>query len=67
MEKRIKKVSITPGCISCGTCQVVCSEVFKINGICSINKDADLGKYKEKIKEAAKVCPVQVIKIITDL
>ncbi len=59
----MKKVKILPGCISCGTCQVICPEVFEVTDISHIKPDADLNKNEEKIKEAAEMCPVSVIEM----
>lgn len=59
----MKKVKILPGCISCGTCQVICPEVFEVTDISHIKKDADLKKNEEQMKEAAEMCPVSVIEI----
>lgn len=58
----MKKVWIEPGCISCGSCEFICPEVFKVEKSSQIKEGADFEKFKEKIKEAAKACPVQVIK-----
>ena len=58
----MKKVKIEPGCISCGTCAFIAPEVFEVTDVCRVKKDANLEANKEKIKEAAKACPVQVIK-----
>ncbi|MBD3231393.1 ferredoxin [Candidatus Dependentiae bacterium] len=57
------KIKILPGCISCGTCEVVCPEVFKVSDVSHLKKDADLEQNKEKIKEAAQMCPVGVIEV----
>jgi len=54
----MKKVTISPGCISCGTCEVVCPQVFEVTDVSHIRDGADLQKNAEKIKEAAEVCPV---------
>ncbi len=59
----MKKVEILPGCISCGTCSVVCPEVFDVSDISHVKPDADLKKNEEKIREAAQMCPVGVIEI----
>jgi ferredoxin len=61
--KRIKNVTISPGCISCGTCEVVCPKVFYLDDVSCIHKNVDLTEYQECIKEAAEMCPVEVIKI----
>jgi ferredoxin len=59
----MKKVSIAPGCVSCGTCQAICPEVFEVTDVCHVKNDVDLVKYEKKIKEAAQACPVGVIGI----
>ena len=63
-KKDIKKIIIQPGCVSCGTCQVVCPQVFEVDGICKIKEDTDFNIYNEKIHEAASICPVEVIEIV---
>lgn len=57
----MKKVYITPGCISCGTCEAVCPEVFTVTDVARVNESADINKHQEPIKEAADMCPVNVI------
>lgn len=59
----MKKVAIAPGCVSCGSCQAICPQVFKLERGARVLADADLKKYEALIKEAAELCPVQVIKI----
>lgn len=59
----ISKVTIEDGCIACGVCEQVCPEVFKVNDIAEILKEADLSANEEKIREAAGSCPVSVIKV----
>ena len=63
MRKKIKKVTVTPGCISCGTCEAICPEVFQVKGISEVLPSANLEKNEELIREAADLCPVDVIKI----
>ena len=58
----MKKVTIEPGCITCGACEFVCPLVFKVTDICHVIEDADFNAHKEGIKEAATMCPVNVIK-----
>ena len=58
----LKRVYIEPGCVSCGSCEAVCPEVFKIDDIACVIKDADLESNKDSIKKAAQNCPVDVIK-----
>jgi ferredoxin len=61
---RIKRVIIGPGCIGCGTCQVLCPAVFFVKGMASVRLDGEvLDKYREAIKEAVDICPMQVITI----
>ncbi|KKQ48637.1 MAG: 4Fe-4S binding domain protein [candidate division TM6 bacterium GW2011_GWF2_38_10] len=61
----MKKVNIEPGCVSCGSCAAICPHVFKVSKGASVIEGADLEKYAECIKEAADMCPVQVI-VVTD-
>jgi ferredoxin len=57
----MKKVRINPGCIGCGLCASLAPTVFTVNNVSHVNEDADLVVNAERIKEAAKCCPVQVI------
>jgi len=57
----MKKVTISPGCISCGTCEVVCPQVFEVTDVSHVREGADLQKNAEGIKEAVEVCPVGAI------
>ncbi|RTL06084.1 ferredoxin [Candidatus Dependentiae bacterium] len=57
----MKKVSIQPGCISCGSCQFICPLVFEVTDHSRVLSGADLSMNAEKIKEAALKCPVKVI------
>ncbi|KKQ33466.1 MAG: 4Fe-4S binding domain protein [candidate division TM6 bacterium GW2011_GWF2_37_49] len=59
----MKKVYISPGCISCGTCEAICPEVFEVKDISQIKPNVDINKYETLIKEASDICPVQSIKI----
>jgi ferredoxin len=59
----ISKVTIEDGCIACGVCETVCPEVFKVNDIAVVLKDADLTVNEAKIREAAASCPVTIIKV----
>jgi ferredoxin len=59
----MKKVTILPGCISCGTCQVICPEVFEVTDISHIKKNADFKKCEKEIRQAAEMCPVSAIDI----
>lgn len=59
----IKEVKISPGCISCGTCEVICPKVFHLNAISRIREGVEYQQYQDCIKEAAEMCPVQAITI----
>jgi len=62
----MKKLHIEPGCVSCGSCEVICPQVFKLNRTATVLANVDLEKYKELIQEAVDLCPVQVIVIDED-
>ena len=52
-----------PGCISCGTCQAVCPEVFEVKPTSMVKSGADFVENDEPIREAAEICPVSVIDV----
>ena len=57
----MKKVSIKPGCISCGTCQFTAPEVFEVTDVSHVKPNVAYEEYAEKIQQAVQRCPVQVI------
>lgn len=57
------KVKILSGCTACGACEAVCSDVFKVTDIARVNEKKVRGN-EACCKEAAKSCPVNVIKIL---
>jgi ferredoxin len=63
----IKKVWIETGCISCKVCQDIAPKVFRVeDGMdCVVQPDAAVhfGKLRDDIEQAARDCPVEVIKI----
>ncbi len=63
MEKKIKKVRIVPGCISCGTCEAICPKVFEVKDVAYVKDDAEIEGNEEDIREAVDMCPVSVIEI----
>ncbi len=63
MTNKIKNVTITPGCISCGTCESVCPRVFKVKATAEVIPGSDPNKDAELVREAADLCPVSVIKV----
>lgn len=58
----MKKVTIEPGCISCGSCQFFAPDVFEVTDISHVKADVDIKKYHELIRIAAEKCPMQIIK-----
>ena len=61
--KKIEKVWIQPGCLSCGACEFIAPEVFSVEDICYVKTFVDLQQYDKKIRKAAEKCPAKVIKI----
>lgn len=61
LVKIMKKVSIEPGCTTCGLCEFIAPETFEVTDISRIKVGADFKKNKEGIKQAAQACPVNVI------
>ena len=59
----ITRVWIEEGCISCGLSESNCPEVFKVETgePSKVIEGVDYSGLEEKIKEAAKMCPVDVI------
>lgn len=57
------KIKILSGCTACGACEAVCSEVFKVTDRVNVNHSKIRGN-ESCCKEAAKNCPVSVIKIL---
>ena len=59
----ITRVWIEDGCISCGSSESNCPEIFKIKDEgATVIEGVDYSLLEEKIKEAAEGCPVEVIK-----
>lgn len=59
----ITRVWIEEGCIACTLSENNCPEVFKIKEEgSSVIEGVDYSSYDEKIKNAAEMCPVEVIK-----
>ena len=55
------KVTIEPGCITCGVCEFIEPEVFEVDDRCRVRQGGERGCFLVKIREAALACPVQVI------
>ena len=64
----ITRVWIKKGCVSCGLSESNCPEVFKVKaeGSTVVIKGVDYSGLEEKIKMAADLCPVAVIKYDED-
>ncbi|MDD2197263.1 MAG: ferredoxin [Bacteroidales bacterium] len=58
----IKKVWIEDGCISCGLCEEISPEVFKVEDVAVVIEGVNYSEFEDGIKEAADDCPVEVIK-----
>ena len=56
------RVWIEEGCISCGLCENVCPEVFKLNedGLSEVIAEPE-SEDEDNVREAADGCPVSVI------
>ncbi|WP_416183061.1 ferredoxin [Methylicorpusculum sp.] len=61
--KKIIRITIDPGCISCGRCQDLAPAVFEITDRARVHAEVDFVAHEQEIKEAARQCPVQVIKV----
>lgn len=63
----IRKVWIEAGCISCQICQDIAPRVFLVEDgkDCVVRVDAAVhfGPLRDDIEQAARDCPVEVIKI----
>ncbi len=57
----VKKVSIEPGCTTCGLCEFLAPEVFEVTDISHVKKNGCFESNAQVIKDAAERCPVQVI------
>ena len=67
----ITRVWIEEGCITCGLSEINCPEVFRVKHGklakgATVIEGVDYSGLEEKIKEAAKKCPVDVIKYDED-
>ena len=62
----MKKVSIVPGCITCGRCEFLAPEIFEVTDIARVKQHKDIEKHEKDILQAVQTCPVQVIKYETE-
>ena len=58
----IMRVWIEEGFISCGMSEDSSPEVFKVKEVATVIEGVDYSAFEERIREAAKGCPVDVIK-----
>jgi len=61
----ITRVWIEEGCITCGSSELNCPELFRVDhdrGTATIIDGVDLEPLEDEIKGAAMACPVDVIK-----
>jgi len=58
---KVKKVTIEPGCITCGACEFIAPDVFEVTDVCRVKNTADLISNSQRIEQAAQACPVNVI------
>jgi ferredoxin len=56
-----KKLTINPGCITCGACEFIAPQVFQVTDICHIRNNVAITEHAERIECAIQACPVQVI------
>ena len=57
------KVNIIPGCIACGACVSINSDIFELEETIHINQSKIAG-HEDDCRAAAEACPVNVIKLI---
>jgi ferredoxin len=55
-------ITIADGCIACGACESICPEVFTVFESSEVTATAIPGR-ERACREAAKICPVDVILI----
>lgn len=56
------KVEIIPGCIACGACVSINSDVFELTDTIHVHQENVTGN-EEDCRAAAEACPVDVIKV----
>lgn len=67
MNSPIRRVWIEEGCISCKVCEDLAPQVFQVDGdnTCIVRPEAarHFEAMVDEIEQAAKDCPVEVIKL----
>jgi len=56
------KVEILPGCIACGACVSINSDIFELTDTIHVHEDQITG-HEDECLVAAEACPVNVIKV----
>lgn len=58
------KAKINSGCIGCGMCASICTEVFRMNedNLAEVYSEVT-ADVEELVKQACDSCPVQVIEV----
>ena len=57
----MKKVRIEPGCTACGLCEFLVPEIFEVKDISRVKENAAITSCLDRVEQAARACPVQVI------
>lgn len=58
----ITRVWMEEGCTSCGLCEDICPDVFRLEDIAVVIEGVNYSDHEAGIREAAESCPVEVIK-----
>jgi len=58
----MKKITLEPGCITCGLCAFIAPEVFEVTDVSYVKPSVDFNAHTASIEEAVSACPVNVIK-----
>ena len=58
----IKGVWVEEDCISCGSCESICPDVFEVIDISEVKQGVVFADFDAGIRDAADNCPVSVIK-----
>jgi ferredoxin len=58
----IKRVWVEEDCISCGSCESICPDVFEVIDISEVKQGVVFADFDAGIRDAADNCPVSVIK-----
>ena len=62
-SRYMNKVTIIPGCITCGLCESIAPTVFEVTDVARVKPNAAISSCMQAVEKAALECPVQVIQI----